>query len=324
MIAPMGYDSILFLVGVVFGGGLAVGWMYLRARKAQAGQTEELDRYRRSQNFAKIGTWDWSIKNDVLYWSDEIYDMFGYARGEVVPSYDFFLKCLHPDDLHRVQAAEGACLEQQIPHDITYRVIWRDGNVRWLRESGDVLFDDNGTPVRFTGILRDVTQRKIQAEEIHHLAHYDSLTGLANRELFRQKLSEAIGRADRHTTMVALVFMDLNKFKPINDTYGHQFGDKVLIQIAQKLQGALRSVDNVARVGGDEFIATLEDIKSEQEAWGVAEKLRATFDADLVVDDHFFKIGASIGISLYPQDSKDVEELIHIADMAMYKEKKSA
>ncbi len=156
-------------------------------------------------------------------------------------------------------------------------MVWSDGTIRWLRETGNVLFDEASEAVKFTGIVRDVTTRKMKIDQIIQLAHFDGLTGLANREFFRDQLKEAFARADRHGTLVALVFMDLNKFKPINDTYGHTYGDQVLMAVAQNMKKSIRSIE----------------------------------------------LGISIGLSLYPQDASDIDELIHIADMAMYREKKS-
>lgn len=319
-------------IGVLLGVVLTRGVAFVRANRlaaqADAGADEirpeeELERYRRSQVFANIGTWDWSIKSDLLLWSDEIYRMFGYEPGQVTPTYQLFLQSVHKDDLQRVQDAEKACLENNEPHDIEYRVVWPDGTVRWLRETGNVLFNTAGVAVQFTGIVRDVTTSKTKMDHFHRLAHYDGLTGLANREFFRAQLIEALARADRHGTMVALVFMDLNKFKPVNDTYGHAYGDQVLMAVSQNMKHAIRSVDQIARVGGDEFVATLEDIKSAEEAFVVADKLRSLFNTPLVVEGRNVDLGLSIGISLYPQDARDIEELIHIADMAMYQEKQA-
>jgi diguanylate cyclase (GGDEF)-like protein/PAS domain S-box-containing protein len=319
-------------IGVLLGVVLTRGVAHMRANRlaAQGGTSadkdrheEELERYRRSQVFANIGTWDWSIKPDVLHWSDEIYRMFGYTPGEVTPSYQLFMQSVHKDDLQRVQAAEKACLEDKEPHDIEYRVVWPDGTVRWLRETGDVLFDAAGEAVQFTGVVRDVTTSKMKMDHIRQRAHFDGLTGLANREFFHDQLTEALDRADRHGSMVALVFMDLNKFKPINDTFGHAYGDQVLMAVSQNMKHAIRSVDQIARVGGDEFVATLEDIKSAEEAFAVADKLRSLFSTPMVIEGRSVDLGISIGISLYPQDARDIEELIHIADMAMYREKHS-
>lgn len=327
----MNLEIVPVLTGFFGGVVLTLAIVYMRrvfeasrARaREEAQQAEELERYRRSQVFANIGTWDWHINTDTLHWSDEIYPMFGYKVGEVRPSYDLFIQNVHPDDVPKVQAEESACMSGDKRHDIEYRVVWSDGTIRWLRETGNVKFDDNGKPELFTGIIRDVTASKETSDRYRKLAHYDALTDLPNRELFRIRLDESMARARRHNDMVALVFMDLNKFKPVNDKHGHLVGDKVLVAVAQRLKKAIRRIDTVARVGGDEFVVILEDIKNEQEALSIVKKLRGLFGEPIMVDNNLHELGVSIGVSLFPVDAGDAEELIHIADMAMYRAKQS-
>ncbi len=314
------FNSLLLTVGFICGAALAVGWMRRYGKKTQ---TEALERYRRSHVFSNLGTWDWTLKSGCLHWSDEVYGMFGLKPQEITPSYEYFCNAVHVEDRQRVQEAEDACLQRKGSHDIEFRVVWPDGTIRWLRETGDVQVDDNGKVKKFTGTIRDVTANRREVDRIRQLAHYDVLTGLPNRTLFKSRLEEAIGRAMRHKTMVVLVYMDLNKFKPVNDNYGHGVGDKVLSAIGEKLALSIRSVDMVARVGGDEFIAILEDLKSEDEVKVVVEKLRAVFAKPFDVDGRQHDVGISIGVSRFPEDSTDIDELIRIADQAMYQVKKS-
>jgi len=248
--------------------------------------------------------------------------MFGYKPGEVTPSYELFGKAVHPEDRQRVKEAEERCIKRRDTQDIEYRVIWPNGTIRWLRETGDVLFGEDGEAIKFTGTVRDITENRREIDRIRQLAHFDVLTGLPNRTLFKTCLDEAIARASRHKTMIALIFMDLNKFKPVNDSFGHVVGDKVLKAIAERLTRTIRSVDTVARVGGDEFIAILEDFKSEAEVDMVVEKLQGVFHKPFTVDGKDHDVSVSIGVSRYPQDSADIEELINIADQAMYQDKK--
>jgi diguanylate cyclase (GGDEF)-like protein/PAS domain S-box-containing protein len=313
------FNFFLIMIGFVSGAVLCIGWMRWHGKLPQS---EELERYRRSQMFSNIGLWDLSFKTNILHWSDEIYEMFGYKPGEVTPSYELFCDAVHPEDRERVKEAENACIERKDSQDIEYRVIWPDGTIRWLRETGDVLFGEDGEAVKFTGTVRDVTDNRREIDRIRQLAHFDVLTGLPNRVLFKICLEEAIGRAIRHKTMIALIYMDLNKFKPVNDNYGHEIGDKVLKAIAERLTHTIRSVDTVARVGGDEFIAILEDIKAEAEVNVVVEKLRRIFHEPFTVDGNQHDVSVSIGVSRFPQDSSDIEELINIADQAMYQAKK--
>ncbi|MCR8922932.1 sensor domain-containing diguanylate cyclase [Dasania sp. GY-MA-18] len=283
---------------------------------------EELERNRRAHYFAQVGTWDWEIHADRLHWSDEIYAMFGYKVGEFTPSYQKFIDALHPDDVSSVQSAEQACMKGDKHYEIEYRVVHPDGSIRWLYESGDVLFDDNGKPERFTGIVRDITRSKKANDRFREMAHYDSLTSLPNRELFNQRINDAIARSKQQSKTLALVFMDLNQFKPINDQHGHSTGDKVLQALGQRLKCSTRSIDTVARVGGDEFVAILENVNKE-EALKIVENLRALFLQPIAIGPQLFTLGVSIGISLCPDDASDADSLIHIADMAMYQAKKS-
>tara|TARA_R110000868_G_scaffold411207_4_gene702321 strand:- start:47252 stop:48283 length:1032 start_codon:yes stop_codon:yes gene_type:complete len=293
-----------------------------RATTLKEHKKDELDRNRRAHYFTQVGTWDWQINADILYWSDEIYAIFGYQIGEITPSYQKFISAVHPDDVASVQSAEQACMRGDKHYEIEYRIVWPDDSIHWLFESGDVLFDRDGKPERFTGIIREITRAKKTNDYYRELAHYDRLTGLPNRELFDQRIDEAITRAQHHNSMLALVFMDLNTFKPINDQYGHSTGDQVLQALGQRLKHSTRSIDTVARVGGDEFVAILEDVKRD-EVLKIVENLRSLFLQPIAIDKQLFHLGISIGISLYPDDASDAEALIHIADMAMYQAKQS-
>ncbi|MCW9046288.1 MAG: diguanylate cyclase [Alphaproteobacteria bacterium] len=177
--------------------------------------------------------------------------------------------------------------------------------------------------VTYTSIVRDITIEKKAAARIYHLAHHDTLTGLPNRHLFGDRLDEAIKRAHRHETIVALMFIDLNKFKPINDTLGHDAGDEALKEVAKRLQFCLRGTDTIARIGGDEFVAILEDLDTPMKGAMVAKKILKSLEKPMTLAGQKCVLGASIGISIFPNDAKDVSELLHLADQAMYKVKES-
>ncbi|PTS84310.1 diguanylate cyclase [Pseudomonas sp. HMWF032] len=287
---------------------------------------EDIERFKRSQYFARIGTWDWEINTNRLYWSDAIYTMFGHKIGSVTPSYDLFCASVHPDDRERVRAGELRCIETGENHDEEYRVIWADGSMRWLRETGNVVKDAQGSAVKMMGVVRDITEEKAWAQQLHQLAHHDVLTGLPNRLVFEDRLGNALKRAQRNSTRVALVFIDLNGFKAINDAYGHAAGDEVLITTAQRLKGALRASDSVARIGGDEFVVIVEGLalnsSLEQEAQTISEKLFATLLAPLAIAGKSQCIGASLGVAAYPDHASSMDRLIHIADLAMYEAKR--
>lgn len=287
----------------------------------------EAERYQRSQYFARIGTWDWDIDTNRLYWSDAIYGMFGYRVGEVTPSYELFCQSVHPDDREQVRSGEVRCIETGENHDEEYRVIWPDGSVHWLRETGNIVKDDHGIAVKMMGVVRDITEEKAWASQMHRLAHHDALTGLPNRLVFEEQLDRALERARRAGTRIALVFIDLNGFKAINDRFGHAAGDQVLQHMARRLREALRGSDSVARLGGDEFVAILESLSLERsphdEARAVAGKLLAALTPPVLLEQGPQQVGASLGIAMFPDHAQSKDRLIHLADLAMYEAKRS-
>jgi diguanylate cyclase (GGDEF)-like protein len=168
-------------------------------------------------------------------------------------------------------------------------------------------------------IRRQQTQRQQDEETIRHLAHHDTLTGLPNRKLFGDRLSGSLARAKRNGRMAALMFIDLDRFKEINDTMGHAVGDKVLQAAGERVRGLLRDTDTVARIGGDEFTIILDDVADAAHAGTVAEKIRGAFSVPVLIEDGAeIVVTPSIGISLYPADADSVDQLVNTADAAMY------
>ncbi len=181
--------------------------------------------------------------------------------------------------------------------------------------------DSHGVTTHYAGVFSDITLVKENEEKLDHLAHHDSLTELPNRLLFNDRLQHALDRAQRSHEQLALLFIDLDRFKNVNDTLGHHIGDELLKQVAEVLAGRLRDGDTLARLGGDEFVVLLEDIGGEYAATLVAEKLVAMFEQPFLVAGHELFVTCSIGISLYPHDATDLNMLIRNADVAMYQAK---
>ncbi|HEX8989037.1 MAG TPA: EAL domain-containing protein [Rhodocyclaceae bacterium] len=221
-----------------------------------------------------------------------------------------------------------------------YAEVWRrievegrwQGEIQDRRKSGETyptwvsisaVRNAEGRITHYFSIFSDITERKRAEERIHYLAYYDALTDLPNRALFFKLVDQALAEARRNRQHGALLFIDLNRFKPINDTLGHGIGDRLLQQIGRRLRETLRSEDVVARLGGDEFVVALFDIARRDHAGIVAQKLLAALDPPFMVDEHELRVGAAIGISVYPQDGFDTETLLRLADIAMYRAKQS-
>ena len=203
---------------------------------------------------------------------------------------------------------------------------WR-GEVWNRRKSGDIylewlnistIFDSQGTLVNYVAVFSDITSIKRSQEELIRLAHHDPLTGLPNRLLFNSRLEQAIKHARRNTTKLAVLFVDLDRFKSINDSLGHAMGDILLKQLALRITDSVRLVDTVARISGDEFIVLLEDIKNPDNTAIAVEKIMAVFREPFLLDGHEVRITASVGISLYPNDGETANDLLRNADAAMY------
>jgi diguanylate cyclase (GGDEF)-like protein/PAS domain S-box-containing protein len=197
-------------------------------------------------------------------------------------------------------------------------LIKKDGAIAYNEISVNLIRNKNGEAIGFRGISRDITERKRQQEKIHYLATHDSLTGLPNRMMLNQLLSHAINAAKRHNRKLAVFFIDLDRFKIINDMLGHEAGDRLLQEIALRFRHALRSMDIVARMGGDEFVVLIEEIENCEQISTVAHKLMAEAAKPFSLMSEEFRVTASIGISIYPKDGETEQSLMKNADIAMY------
>lgn len=184
--------------------------------------------------------------------------------------------------------------------------------------NGVVLKNTNGEVIGFTGTGRDIHERKAAAERMRRMAHYDALTDLPNRALLSDRLQQALASARRDKTRLALMFIDLDMFKPINDTLGHYMGDLLLKEVAKRMQDCMRESDTAARIGGDEFVVLLPVIETEQDAMAVAEKIRYTLSQPFELAGHSLHVSSSIGVAVYPEHGSDERALLKNADNAMY------
>ncbi|MBF0195926.1 MAG: diguanylate cyclase [Magnetococcales bacterium] len=451
-----------------------------------------------AQKIAKTGSWDWDITNDTLFWSDEIFRIFGLDAKTTKATFDLFISAVHPGDREHVKAVINKTLENEsLDYQIKHRIVWPDGNVRYVLERGEVLRDSYGKPLRMIGTVLDVTARKKEEdreireissritisalletglenlslqrqleialdiilaipwlrfinqgaifitdknsgdlkmvcnknlpeclqqscariafghclcgqaaatrqivfsdkvdhqhtnlydgmenhghlcvpiisknvllgilnlylppfhkhdpeeeafmstvantlaglierrhteeelaktqERLHHNAHNDALTKLPNRMYLSELLDLSIARARRDNTLMAVLFIDLDRFKLINDTLGHDIGDLLLVEASKRIKECLRESDVLARLGGDEFIAILSIISGKNEVGAVAQRIIDSLKSSFILDGNNCQIGSSIGIAFFPGDGKNQQELLKSADLAMYEVKK--
>lgn len=246
-------------------------------------------------------------------------DAIGYTPDEMVgrPMADFY--CNSSDREAVVKTLnEGVGKACQVEACMRHK----DGSPIWVSTNAYVRHDDDGQPMCVEGVARNITERKHFEERLQHLATHDSLTGLPTRWLCMDFIDKAMAIARRHKTKAAVLFLDLNNFKTVNDTLGHEVGDQLLIQVGRRLVGSVREMDTVSRLGGDEFIVVLDNIETHEDVRGVAEKLVAAVCVPYEIGEHEVSTGISIGIALYPDDGEDAEHLVQKADGAMYVAKK--
>ncbi|MDP1672017.1 MAG: PAS domain S-box protein [Burkholderiales bacterium] len=252
-----------------------------------------------------------------LYASPNYELITGHSLAELEQNPKSWLAAIHVDGRQRVQHAR----REKAPlgtYDIEYRVVHVDGSVRWMHDRAFPIRNVHGEVYRIAGIAEDVTEAKLSREQLAHLAHFDSLTGLPNRVLFNDRLRQAVAQARRNNWIIGILFLDLDRFKRVNDTLGHVTGDLLLKQVAARLTATLRPSDTVSRLSGDEFAVILPELWSPQNAGHVAQKVLRALAAPYDLDGNEVFISVSIGIALYPADSSEIETLLRNADAAMY------
>jgi diguanylate cyclase (GGDEF)-like protein/PAS domain S-box-containing protein len=280
------------------------------------------DQLREAQSVAKVGIWEWDVPTNQVRWSDELYRMFGLTPQAFPGTYEGYLACVHPDDRAMVQAAVERSLRTLEPFDFAHRCLLPDGTMRWLQCRGRVRSVD-GRPVRMTGAAQDVTAQREAAEALSQLALHDPLTSLPNRSLFMDRLGQSLRRLDRRDRVLAVLFVDLDRFKAINDRFGHAAGDETLLAVGGRLREVLRPHDTVARLGGDEFVVLCEDLEDDRAAVRVAERVLAALGRPILCGDHAVVSSASIGIALTRRSDATPDALLRDADMAMYRAKET-
>ncbi len=286
---------------------------------------ESEERYALAARAANDGLWDWNLKTNMIYYSPRWKSILGFSEDEIGDSPEEWLKRIHPDDIFLMEKEISSWKEsgsEQFQKE--YRIIHKDGLYRWVLTRGIAVSDETNAPCRMIGSQSDITERKKADDRLIYDAFHDLLTNLPNRALFFNYLEMAAKKISREgsSKMLAVLFLDIDRFKVINDTIGHMAGDKLLVSVSRRLKESLRPGDMVARFGGDEFAVILEDISGYDDVINLLDRIREKLSFPYFIDDDIKenKIfnSVSIGVCFSDCGFAKPEELLRNADIAMY------
>ncbi len=267
-------------------------------------------------------TYDWEYwqgnQQEMLYISPSCKRITGYSATEFISHPELQFDIIHPEDRETFRTHKHETWDK--PHgELTFRILTKDSQVRWIAHGCTAVFSHDGKPLGRRGSNRDITDLKEAEQRAYQLAYFDSLTNLPNRRMLLDRLHHGLAQAKRFERALAIMFLDLDRFKLVNDTLGHDTGDKLLVEVAHRLAGCIRTGDTVARTGGDEFIIVLSEISQPADAATVADKILSAFTQPIELAGQRIDTSTSIGIAVYPVNGgDDAEALMKKADIAMY------
>jgi diguanylate cyclase (GGDEF)-like protein/PAS domain S-box-containing protein len=267
----------------------------------------------------RLGNWTHNLRTGESECSKELLRIMGLPPDTLHSALtELYLNSIHGDDRAAVEAAIAHSEQRGEPITIDHRIVQPDGTIRWVQLRGKQESDERGLPVRRMGTVMDITARKEAEANLERMARFDGLTGLANRAILHEALVEALKEAERHGELCAVLFLDLDRFKDINDSLGHSVGDLLLKEVAQRLRLLLPHGTLLARWGGDEFVALVKSVRDARTVEATCRHVILGMAAPFIVENYEFAVAASIGVALYPQDGAAAEVLIRNADTAMY------
>lgn len=288
---------------------------------AETAQRESERALRQAQQAARIGSYSYDIAADVWSSSPVLDEIFG-IDADYPRTAAGWTQLVHPENREQMLAYLGECIEQRRRFDIEYRIVRADDAAeRWVLGLGEIEYAPDGQPLRMAGTIQDITERKRYEQELEFQATHDALTGLANRYLMTDRLSQNLIFADRSERIVAVLLLDLDRFKVVNDSLGHSHGDELLRMVAERLSACVRAGDTVSRFGGDEFVVTLAEVAELDDVGLLAKRFQDALLEPFRMAGHELHLSASIGVSLYPKDGSNAETLLRHADVAMYRAK---
>ena len=277
---------------------------------------------------SRLGYWEYDIARNEFAFNDQYYSLHLTTAAKVggyrMSYEDFTERFVHPEDAYRISdhiQLELDSSEADFVVETEVRILCDDGSVRWMRIRFKTVSDDQGRKYKLTGVSQDITEKKRSEETIWQQANFDPLTGLPNRRMFQDRLEQEIKKSNRDGSQLALMFIDLDKFKEVNDTLGHDKGDILLAEAAQRISGCVRESDTVARMGGDEFTVILPDQEELSSTERIAQNIIDVLVAPFTLGDETAYVSASIGIAFYPNDAANLDMLMSNADQAMYASK---
>jgi diguanylate cyclase (GGDEF)-like protein/PAS domain S-box-containing protein len=271
-----------------------------------------------AQRIANLKSWQLDIANGKVIWSEGLYNMYGFDPHQTAPSDTEQHKLFTPESWSKLSTAMSKTIDTGVPYELELEIARKDGKNRWIWARGEAIRNEKGDIVNLHVVAQDITERKRAKEQLERIAHYDILTNMPNRVLLADLLNQAMLQCKRRNRSLAVAFMDLDGFKAVNDLYGHNVGDELLIKLSQRMKEVLRAGDTLARIGGDEFIAVMVGLESIEDSKPVLKRLLKAAAGPVNLDDAVIQVSASIGVSLYPQDHVDADLLMRHADQAMY------
>jgi diguanylate cyclase (GGDEF)-like protein/PAS domain S-box-containing protein len=289
-------------------------------RLAESAARETEERWKLALESAGDGVWDWYVEAGTEFFSKRLLQMCGFVDADINSNPAEFDDRTHPDDMEQLRQARLDHFEGRTPsYQSERRILCKDGTWKWVLSRGMVISRDaNGNPLRMIGTFTDISSRKDAEALIRHQAFYDTLTGLPNRRMLRDRLEQEIKKSKRDNEQLAILFIDLDHFKEVNDTLGHDRGDLLLVEAGRRIQACVRASDTVARMGGDEFTVILSELPNSNHLEGILQKMLHTLGDVFQLGAEQVFVSASIGITMYPTDATEIEDLLKNADQALY------